>query len=44
MSDIYGYIYETINLKNGKTYIGQHKHKDWDSNYYGSGKLLRCAI
>jgi group I intron endonuclease len=43
MSDIYGYVYETINLKNWKTYIGQHKGH-WDSTYFGSGKLLRRAI
>jgi group I intron endonuclease len=42
--ETYGYIYETINLKNGKTYIGQHKSKVWDSDYYGSGFLLKRAI
>jgi hypothetical protein len=42
--ETYGYIYETINLKNGKTYIGQHKSKSWDSNYFGSGILLNRAI
>jgi group I intron endonuclease len=42
--ETYGYIYETINLKNGKIYIGQHKSKNWDSNYFGSGILLNRAI
>jgi group I intron endonuclease len=40
----YGYIYITTNIVNGKKYIGQHKSKDWDSNYYGSGKILKHAI
>jgi hypothetical protein len=44
MEETYGYIYESINLKNGKTYIGQHKSKVWDSNYFGSGTLLKRAI
>jgi group I intron endonuclease len=42
--ETYGYIYITTNKVNGKCYIGQHKSKDWDSNYIGSGKLLKQAI
>jgi group I intron endonuclease len=42
--DAYGYIYITTNIINGKRYIGQHKSKDWDSKYIGSGKLLKYAI
>ena len=42
---MYGYIYKTTNLLNGKIYIGQHKKKTFDKNYYGSGtwfsKVLR---
>lgn len=34
---MYGYIYKTTNLKNGKIYIGQHKSVKFDANYYGSG-------
>lgn len=41
---MFGYIYETVNLINGKKYIGQHKFRKFDTNYYGSGKLLKRAI
>lgn len=34
---MYGYIYKTTNLFNGKIYIGQHKSDTFDENYYGSG-------
>lgn len=40
---MYGYIYLTTNLINGTKYIGQHKGI-FDSNYLGSGKLIRRAI
>lgn len=40
----YGYIYETVNLINGKRYIGQHSKKYFDKNYYGSGKYIKAAI
>ena len=35
-------IYKTINLVNGKFYIGQSKNNN--SNYYGSGNLIKKAI
>ena len=41
---MYGYIYKTTNLINGKIYIGQHKHKTFDSNYFGSGVLISESI
>ena len=41
---MYGYIYKTTNLINGKIYIGQHKSEEYDSSYYGSGKLIIRAI
>lgn len=42
----YGCIYMTINLVNGKRYIGKQAFsRNIDPNsYYGSGKLLRLAI
>lgn len=41
---VVGYIYETKNLINGKTYIGQHKKDYYDYYYKGSGKLINQAI
>ena len=41
---MYGYIYETTNLINGKKYIGKHKSSKFDENYYGSGTYLKNAI
>ena len=38
---MYGYIYKTTNLKNGKIYIGQHKGTCFDCNYYGSGTWFK---
>lgn len=34
---MYGYIYKTTNLVNGKIYIGKHKASEFDPNYKGSG-------
>ena len=41
---MYGYIYLTTNLINGKKYIGQHKSPKFDPKYKGSGVALRSAI
>lgn len=41
---MYGYIYKTTNLVNGKIYIGQHKSQVFDRDYHGSGKLIRRAF
>lgn len=40
---MYGYIYKTTNLVNGKIYIGRHKSSVF-TNYKGSGKALWNAI
>lgn len=40
---MYGFIYITTNLINGKQYIGQHKG-DGNDNYLGSGDELVLAI
>lgn len=41
---MFGYIYETTNLVNGKKYIGKHKHDGFDNKYYGSGIALKRAL
>lgn len=41
---MYGYVYKTTNIVNGKIYIGQHKSEHFDRNYYGSGVKLKNAI
>lgn len=42
---MYGYIYKTTNLINGKIYIGQkHSNIFLGNKYLGSGKLLKQAI
>ena len=37
------YIYRITNKVNGKTYIGQHKYKELNDSYMGSGVHLRRA-
>lgn len=41
---MYGYIYLTTNLVNGKKYLGKHKSDKFDENYKGSGVALNRAI
>lgn len=41
---MYGYIYITTNNLNNKKYIGRHKSSEFDSSYYGSGKIITQSI
>jgi group I intron endonuclease len=41
---MYGYIYKTTNLINGRAYIGQKKSKVFCSTYHGSGTILNAAL
>jgi hypothetical protein len=41
---MYGFIYETTNLINGKKYIGKKQYIDGWETYFGSGILLKMAI
>lgn len=41
---MYGYIYKTTNLINGKIYIGQHISNKFTSKYFGSGIKIKSAL
>ena len=41
---MFGYIYETKNLINGRIYVGKKEQSDYDKNYYGSGTVIKQAI
>ena len=41
---MFGYIYETTNLVNGKKYIGKRKSKVFLDDYFGSGILITKAV
>lgn len=38
---MYGYVYKPTDLRNNKIYVGQHKSKVFDTNYYGSGIIIK---
>lgn len=37
-------VYKSINLKNGKFYVGVHKTENPDDGYLGSGEQIRNAV
>ena len=37
-------VYKTINLVNGKIYVGLHVTKDLNDDYLGSGKQIQAAV
>ena len=42
---MYGYIYKTTNLINGKIYVGKRQKSTFDKYYYGSGiKLVKALL
>ena len=41
---MYGYVYKTTNLVNGKIYVGQKKSDKFIPTYFGSGTLIRRAV
>lgn len=41
---MYYTVYRTINLVNGKTYIGRHSTNDISDSYLGSGSRIKSAI
>ena len=41
---MYGYVYKTTDLRNNKIYVGQHKSETFDSNYYGSGVIIKPLV
>ena len=43
MNNVYGYIYKTTNLVNGRFYLGQ-KRGLFNPKYLGSGKAIKHAI
>lgn len=41
---MFGYIYKTVNLVNGKIYVGQHVATVFNKRYKGSGTILKAAF
>lgn len=43
LKTMFGYIYETANLIDGRKYVGQ-RHGEFDPSYFGSGRKIREAV
>lgn len=41
---MYGYVYKTTDLTNGKIYVGKHRSSNFDPRYLGSGVAIKDAI
>lgn len=41
---MYGYVYKTTDLRNGKIYVGRHKSDEFDTSYFGSGNVIKRII
>ena len=41
---MYGYVYKTTYIPNGKIYVGQHKSDKFDESYYGSGRIIKRLL
>ena len=41
---MFGYIYKTTYIEDGRIYIGKREKSEFDYNYYGSGKHIKSAI